>query len=43
MTDITSEIDKDSLKDLIQQKVDYRHKVIRLIAEICKDGKREKN
>lgn len=34
-------IDKDGLKELIQQKSDYRDKVIRLLAEICKDGMRE--
>ncbi|CAF3563140.1 unnamed protein product [Rotaria sp. Silwood2] len=34
---VRSEIDKNILKDLINQKLDYRHKVIRLLAEICKD------
>ncbi|CAF0788502.1 unnamed protein product [Rotaria sordida] len=34
---LRSEIDKNLLKDLINQKIDYRHKVIRLSAEICKD------
>lgn len=33
------EIDKNILKDLINNKVNYRDKVIRLIAEICKQGK----
>jgi hypothetical protein len=41
--ELTSEIDKNILKDLINQKIDYRHKVIRLIAEICKDGKKIEN
>ncbi|CAF0913504.1 unnamed protein product [Rotaria sp. Silwood1] len=34
---LRSEIDKNILKNLINQKIDYRHKVIRLLAEICKD------
>ena len=40
IADITSTIDKNGLKELIQQKSDYRDKVIRLLAEICKDGTR---
>ncbi|CAF0834991.1 unnamed protein product [Adineta ricciae] len=32
-----SNIDKNMLKDLVQQDSVYRHKVIRLIAEICKE------
>jgi len=39
--DLPSEIDKNILKDLINQKIDYRYKVIRLIAEICKEGKKK--
>jgi len=37
--DLTLEIDKNILKDLINKKIDYRHRVIRLVAEICKQGK----
>ncbi len=37
--DLTLEIDKNILKDLIHKKIDYRHRVIRLVAEICKQGK----
>lgn len=33
-----SNIDKNVLKDLVQQDLVYRHKIIRLIAEICKEG-----
>ena len=33
-----SSIDKNMLKDLVQHDSVYRHKVIRLIAEICKEG-----
>ena len=36
-----SQIDKTILKDLIEQKVLYRHQVIRLVAEICKQGQKQ--
>ena len=36
-----SQIDKAILKDLIEQKVLYRHQVIRLVAEICKQGQKQ--
>ena len=35
---LVSEIDKNVLKDLLNQNIDYLNKVIRLVAEICKDG-----
>jgi len=38
---LKSEIDKNILKDLLNQNIDYRHKVIRLLAEICKEGNNE--
>jgi len=42
MVQLKSEIDKNILKDLLNQNIDYRHKVIRLLAEICKEGNNEK-
>ncbi|CAF0975227.1 unnamed protein product [Adineta steineri] len=36
ITEIISKIDKNILKDLLYQNNDYRHKAIRLLAEICK-------
>jgi len=38
LADGKTEIDKNILKDLINQNIDYRSKAIRLVAEICKDG-----
>ena len=34
----SSKIEKNILKDLIDKNISYRDEVIRLIAELCKDG-----
>ncbi|CAF3308573.1 unnamed protein product [Rotaria socialis] len=36
-TELKSQVDKNILKDLIHQNNDYRDKVIRIVAELCKD------
>ena len=38
--DLISQIDKTQLKETIEQQDEHRHKAIRLIAEICKLGRR---